>query len=144
MSIYDREVHALGRPLAKLLLQCGVGSAVLRKEHNPGRVAIDPVHDERLPFPVRPQMVLDLIEDRHFFIFSLEWNGQKPSGLVEHDEKLIFVKNPQWPRAEWRGSPARAAGAIVPYANLIAGLQLHSHVLRPDFRAVHEHLAALP
>src|SRR5688572_8924008 len=117
MPVDDREVHALRRALAKLLLQCGVGSAVLRKKHNAGRVAIDSVHDERPPFPVRPQMVLDLIEDRHFFIFSLQWNGEQPSGLVEHDEKLILVKNPQRPSSEWRGAPARAARAIVPDAN---------------------------
>ena len=143
VAVDDGEIHALGRSRSKLLLQRGVRAAILGEQHDSRRVAIDPMHDQGLPLPVRPQMIFDLIEDRDFLAAPLERDRQQPGGLVEHDQKLIFVKDSQRSGREWRRAASSTAGAILPHADLVAGFQSHPDICLPGLRAVHEHLAPL-
>src|SRR5918994_1848128 len=101
------------------------------------------MHDKRLSLSVRSKVVFDLIEDRFFFAASFKRHRKQPGRLVEHDQILIFVENPQRTRFEWRRPASCAARPVFPHANLIAGLQPEPNVLVSHLCAVDEHLPSL-
>ena len=137
MPIDNRAIDPLRCARSELLLQRCLGCGILRKQHNAGRVSIDAVDDERLALSMRPQMLDDLVEDRGLLATLFQGHGQQPGGLVQDDERRIFVKNAKLARRERKDSAFRAAGSILPDADFIALFQTRSDFCASDLGAVH-------
>ena len=62
MSVHDGKVQALGDPPQKLILQVLLRANALREHHEARRIAIDPVHRQRLLPPAGTQVRADVVE----------------------------------------------------------------------------------
>ena len=81
MPVNHGPVHAIRLAPPELILQKLLRPRVLGEHDEARRVAIDPVHDERPPLPVRPQVILEVVVHGIRVGLSLERNRESPGGL---------------------------------------------------------------
>ncbi len=62
MSVHDSKVRALGNPPQKLILQVLLRANAFREHHEARRIAIDPVHHQRLLPAAGTQVRADVVE----------------------------------------------------------------------------------
>src|SRR5688572_17303269 len=96
--------------------------------------------DERAPLAARSQRQLDLAERRRRKALALERNRQQAGGLVDDDERVVFVDDFEMGRGEGSGTPG-GARTVGPDPNDITRGEEHGGV--EDLRAVEEYLAAI-
>ena len=81
----------------ELLLQRELRAFALGEQHQPRRIAIDPVHDERAPPAAPAQIDLEILEHRARVVAALQRqrHRQQPGRLVQHDQRLVLVDDRQ-------------------------------------------------
>src|SRR5579871_3632980 len=99
MAVYDRQIYTLGFMPAELILQPPLRVAAKREQHEPRRIAIDPVNDERPAFAMRSEISDEKFLDGRGLAPAVERHGQQTRRLVDHDQFAIFVDDLQIFRA---------------------------------------------
>ncbi len=95
MSVNDGSVDALDGAAFELIAERVLRRRGLGEHDEAGRVAIDPMDDERLAFALRAQMRDELIDHRVRVLLPLERYGKQASWFVEDDERLVFEEDAQ-------------------------------------------------
>ena len=101
-AVDNREIRPLGRVPLELRLQHVARGRSQREQHQPARIAVDAVHDQR-PWPApATQMVRQQIAQRHFAgLLARERLDQPSRRLVHHDDRLVLVtRRPATARAD--------------------------------------------
>src|ERR1043166_749423 len=119
MSVDDCAIHPLDRVSLELLAQRVLSRRCLREYDQARGVAIDAMHDERFALTLWSKIGDQLIDDRIGARLALERNSEQAGGLVEHEDRVVFEKNPEITGAD-RRTAARAARSIHPRAHAIA------------------------
>ena len=122
MPVDDRQIHPLGLAPLELLAQQPLRPRILREDDQPGRVAIDAVHDERPAF-AGAQVFREQFVDRRRVLSPLERHREQARRFVDDHQHIVFVDDLEVLRAaNRRGArgPFRAAGAIHPHADGVA------------------------
>ena len=83
MAVDHRQIDALGLAPLELRFQPLLRARVFREDDEAGRVAVDPVHDER-PALVRAEVILDQLLDRRGVASSIERHRQQSRWFVQH------------------------------------------------------------
>jgi hypothetical protein len=115
---------------------------MLAEDDQPGRVTIDPVHDQRPPLAAPPQMILDLFEDRCRRLADVERHRQESRRLVEDDQVVVFEDDPKRALADGVRAAPGGAGPIDPHADVVAGVDTGRAVSGRGFDVVDEHAPA--
>ena len=101
------------------------------------------MNDERFALSVRPEVIFDLIEDRHLFAFPLQRNRQQAGGFVQDDQVLVLVEDIQRSRLERHRPPPRAARPVFPDSDFVACVEAPANIARVCFAAVDKDFPAL-
>jgi hypothetical protein len=128
----------------ELIPQAGLRVAARRKDHEARGVAIDPMDDERPAPPPRPQVGDEQVVDRRGVAAARERHRQQTRGLVDHDEAIVLVDDPEAarrprPRA---CAPAGAARAVHPDAHDVSRLEPPAGRVGSNLGVADEDLAA--
>ena len=91
VTLDDRQVDALRFAPPELLDERPLRRSGSRKNDEPRRVLIDPVHDEWTPLAVRSIPVLERIENRRRSGTAFERHGKQSRRLVDDDDRVVFV-----------------------------------------------------
>src|SRR5215468_7866663 len=100
------------------------------------------MHDERLALALWTQMRHELIDNRVGVLLPLERHSEEPGGLVEDDERLVFVEDAQIARPHWRAA-SRTAWPIHPDADAVSDGKSRRSRIGRCLDVVHEHLRAI-
>jgi len=90
MSVDDREIHALRVAADELLLHRLLRPRILCEHDEPGRVAIDPVDDER-PAALRAQVALEPAVHGRRVRLSRKRHRKQTGALVDDNQHPVFV-----------------------------------------------------
>ena len=107
----------------ELFFQRELRGFALREQHQAGRVAIDPVHDERPPPAAAAQIDLEILEHRARVVAALQRqrHGEQAGRLVQHDQRFVFVDDRQVAVGAERRAALGAARPIHPQPDDVAG-----------------------
>jgi hypothetical protein len=91
MAIDDGEVNTVGGARLELGLQVRLRVRRSREEHEPGRILIDPMDNERLALGVRAEPLDDLpVHGRHARM-PVQRHGKDSRRLVDDDQVFVLV-----------------------------------------------------
>ena len=90
MPVHHRQIDPLGLAPLELLAQQPLRARILREDDQPGRVAIDAVHDERPAFAAA-QVFRQQFVDRRRILSPLERHRQQARRLIDDHQYIVFV-----------------------------------------------------
>src|SRR5678815_546767 len=93
MAVHYGPIHPFRLTTPELRLQLLLCQRGLGKDHEAGRVEIDPVDDEWTPLAARSEVILDVVVRGHGTRTALERPRRLPGRLVEDDERGVLVQD---------------------------------------------------
>src|SRR5206468_8900719 len=110
------------------------------EEHQPRRVAVDPVHDEGSWPAAALEILVEIVEHRTRATLALERHRQDAGGFVEDDNRVVFVDDRQIALVAERRRRLRRTRTIHPDVNDVAGSETrrgraggHLAIVEEDF-----------
>ena len=143
LAVDDGEIDPLGLTTSKLRLQALLRGRILGEHHEARRVLVDAVDDERAALGVGSEALLNLDVDGGHVRVALERNREDPRRLVDHDQQVVFVDDVELARGPGARPRLRAARAVNPDADGVAGREPARRIRDPRLFLVDEDLAAL-